>query len=174
MVSNEHLVWIRQTRMSRKNSDQAADLITNFSLLHWSIMADWQSVIPCGAAWHIDMQVQVAPPGDPPDMLFSGLQTPYDTLPAGCRRQFFNGHVARDVCPPCPSVSPLLIILVSQISLCCLPLRPEISLMTWAFVNFFLEKWYYSTFVVIWQLVSNHSLIRLKRFVSWISSKLCN
>jgi len=31
---------------------------------------------------------------------------------------------------PCPSVSPLLIILVSQISLCCLPLRSEINLMT--------------------------------------------
>jgi hypothetical protein len=31
-----------------------------------------------------------------------------------------------------------------------------------------------SVFVVIWQLVSNHSLIRIKRFVSWISSKLYN
>jgi hypothetical protein len=29
-------------------------------------------------------------------------------------------------------------------------------------------------FVVIWQLVFNHCLIRLKKFVSSISSKLCN
>jgi hypothetical protein len=29
-------------------------------------------------------------------------------------------------------------------------------------------------FVVIWQILSNHDLIRLKRFVSSISSKLCN
>ena len=27
-------------------------------------------------------------------------------------------------------------------------------------------EWYCSTFFIIWQLVSNHSLIRLKRFVS--------
>jgi len=38
----------------------------------------------------------------------------------------------------------------------------------------FLAKRYCSVFVVIWQLVSDHSLIMLKRFVSWISSKLCN
>ena len=38
----------------------------------------------------------------------------------------------------------------------------------------FLAKQYCSVFAVIWQLVSNHSLIRLKRFVSRISSKLCN
>jgi hypothetical protein len=31
-----------------------------------------------------------------------------------------------------------------------------------------------TSFVVIWQLVSNHGVIRLKRFVSSISSKLCN
>jgi uncharacterized membrane protein (DUF2068 family) len=29
-------------------------------------------------------------------------------------------------------------------------------------------------FVCICQLVSNHGLIRLKRFVSWFSTKLCN
>ena len=41
-------------------------------------------------------------------------------------------------------------------------------------VDDFFWKWYCSTFVVIWQLVSNHSLIRFKRFVSWILFKLCN
>jgi hypothetical protein len=38
----------------------------------------------------------------------------------------------------------------------------------------FLSKCYCSVFVVIWQILSNHGLIRLKRFVSSISSKLCN
>jgi hypothetical protein len=38
----------------------------------------------------------------------------------------------------------------------------------------FLAKCNCSTFVVSWELVSNHGLIRLKRFVSSISSKLCN
>ena len=38
----------------------------------------------------------------------------------------------------------------------------------------FLQNDIVAVFVVIWQLVSNHSLIRFKRFVSWISSKLCN
>jgi hypothetical protein len=38
----------------------------------------------------------------------------------------------------------------------------------------FLAKRYSSVFVVIWQILSNHGLIRLKRFVSSISSKLCN
>jgi hypothetical protein len=37
-----------------------------------------------------------------------------------------------------------------------------------------LEFWYCSTFVCIWQLVSNHELINLKRFVSWFTTKLCN
>jgi hypothetical protein len=37
-----------------------------------------------------------------------------------------------------------------------------------------LEFWYCSTFVCIWQLVSNHELISLKRFVSWFTTKLCN
>ena len=41
------------------------------------------------------------------------------------------------------------------------------------FQNFW-QNGHCSIFVVIWQIVSNHSLIRLKRFVSWISSKLCN
>jgi hypothetical protein len=39
---------------------------------------------------------------------------------------------------------------------------------------FFLSKCICSIFVVIWQLVSNYGLISLKRFVSSISSKLCN
>jgi hypothetical protein len=38
----------------------------------------------------------------------------------------------------------------------------------------FLAKRYCSVFVVIWQILFNHGLIRLKRFVSSISSKLCN
>jgi hypothetical protein len=33
---------------------------------------------------------------------------------------------------------------------------------------------YCSTFRFIWQFVSNHGLIRLKRFVSWFITKLCN
>jgi hypothetical protein len=41
-------------------------------------------------------------------------------------------------------------------------------------VNFFLQNGYGSFFVVIWQILSNHGLIRLKRFVSSISSKLYN
>jgi hypothetical protein len=40
--------------------------------------------------------------------------------------------------------------------------------------NFFLQNDTVANFGVIWQLVSNHDLIRLKRFVSSISSKLCN
>jgi hypothetical protein len=39
---------------------------------------------------------------------------------------------------------------------------------------FFLQNDTVANFVVIWQLVFNHDLIRLKRFVSSISSKLCN
>ena len=38
----------------------------------------------------------------------------------------------------------------------------------------FFEFWYYSTFVVIWQLISNHELIRLKRFILSFNVKLCN
>jgi hypothetical protein len=41
------------------------------------------------------------------------------------------------------------------------------------FVKFFGFD-YCSTFVCICQVVSNHELIRLKRFVSWFSTKLCN
>jgi hypothetical protein len=38
----------------------------------------------------------------------------------------------------------------------------------------FLAKWHCSAFfVVIWQLVSNHGLIRLKRFFSSIFNALC-
>jgi hypothetical protein len=33
---------------------------------------------------------------------------------------------------------------------------------------------YCSIFVCIWQLMSTHKLIRLKRFVSQITDKLCN
>jgi hypothetical protein len=33
---------------------------------------------------------------------------------------------------------------------------------------------YCSTFICIYRLVSNYELIRLKRFVSWFSTKLCN
>jgi hypothetical protein len=40
--------------------------------------------------------------------------------------------------------------------------------------NFFLQNDTIANFVVICQLVSNHTLIRLKRFVSSISFKLCN
>jgi hypothetical protein len=39
------------------------------------------------------------------------------------------------------------------------------------------KKWQNDTvaiFVVIWQIVSNYGLIRLKRFILSISSKLCN
>jgi hypothetical protein len=39
--------------------------------------------------------------------------------------------------------------------------------------NFFNSK-YCSTFVCIWQLVSNYGLIRLKRFISWFTTKLYN
>jgi hypothetical protein len=41
-------------------------------------------------------------------------------------------------------------------------------------VNFFLQNGTIAFFVVIWQILFNHGLIRLKRFVSSISSKLCN
>jgi hypothetical protein len=41
-------------------------------------------------------------------------------------------------------------------------------------LQFFLQNNPVARFVVIWQLVSNYGLIRLKRFVSSISSKLCN
>ena len=40
-------------------------------------------------------------------------------------------------------------------------------------VNFF-GFGYYITFVCIWQLVSNYRLIRLKRFISSFTTKLCN
>ena len=33
---------------------------------------------------------------------------------------------------------------------------------------------YCSTFVFIWQILFNHGVIRLKRFISQISDKLCN
>jgi hypothetical protein len=39
---------------------------------------------------------------------------------------------------------------------------------------FFWQNGTVTLFVVIWQLMSNHGLIRLKRFVSFISSELCN
>jgi hypothetical protein len=41
-------------------------------------------------------------------------------------------------------------------------------------LQIFLQNDPVARFVVIRQLVSNHGLIRLKRFVSSISSKLCN
>jgi hypothetical protein len=41
-------------------------------------------------------------------------------------------------------------------------------------LQIFLQNDHVARFVVIWQLVSNHGLIRLKRFISSISSKLCN
>jgi hypothetical protein len=41
-------------------------------------------------------------------------------------------------------------------------------------VAIFLQNDTVVNFVVIWQLVSNHNLIKLKRFVSSISFKLCN
>jgi hypothetical protein len=40
--------------------------------------------------------------------------------------------------------------------------------------DFFLQNATGALFVVIWPLVSNYELIRLKRFVSWITAKLCN
>ena len=33
---------------------------------------------------------------------------------------------------------------------------------------------YCSIFVFIWQILSNHKLTRIKRFVSWFTDKLCN
>jgi hypothetical protein len=41
-------------------------------------------------------------------------------------------------------------------------------------VIFFLQNGHRIFFVVIWQILSNHGIIRLKRFVSSILSKLCN
>jgi hypothetical protein len=51
--------------------------------------------------------------------------------------------------------------------------KASLVMSIWA-LSKFLAKCNCSIFVVIWQLVSNHGLIRLKRFVSSISSKLCN
>jgi len=33
---------------------------------------------------------------------------------------------------------------------------------------------YCSTFVCLWQILSNHRLIKVKRFISWFIGKLCN
>ena len=40
--------------------------------------------------------------------------------------------------------------------------------------DFFFEFRYCSTFVFIWQTLSNQGVTRLKRFVSWFTDKLCN
>jgi hypothetical protein len=41
-------------------------------------------------------------------------------------------------------------------------------------MQIFLQNSTVAIFVVIWQILFNHGLIRLKSFVSSISSKLCN
>jgi len=40
--------------------------------------------------------------------------------------------------------------------------------------KFYLQNRNSSTFVCIWQILSNHVLTRLKRFISQITDKLCN
>ena len=48
-----------------------------------------------------------------------------------------------------------------------LPSRPYLDLI-------FFRFWYCNTFVFIWQILSNHRVIRFKRFVSWFINKLYN
>jgi hypothetical protein len=65
----------------------------------------------------------------------------------------------------------------TQLVLARQPSRPWICWVPWLHQKFTMKIFrfgYCSIFRFIWQFVSNHRLIRLKRFVSWFTTKLCN
>jgi hypothetical protein len=110
-----------------------------------------------------------------PSLVFNTVFTlllPFASLgPDGCWSDLTSPFI------PWPLFLPLLCYWTGRSKVSFSPLLPPVSTAA-SFgcvqIQNILGKYFYSTFVVIWQNLSNHELIRLKRFISTFTDKLYN